>query len=204
MIFIVFSFAVGCESDDQCPSTQQCYNAQCVSPCILGDACAANAECYGDNHRAACRCLPGFDGNPLLRCERVECRIDTDCPSDRACINQHCINPCANSPCASNAVCHVRNHNVACRCPESTPIGNPLVYCERQPVAAIEPECRTDADCPSRLACINEKCAEPCHELRPCSQTAKCSVQDSVPVRTMICTCAEGWVPNNEGECKPG
>lgn len=123
------------------------------------------------------------------------------------CLNERCINPCsdvANPPCAVNALCYVRNHNAGCRCPEHLPLGNPLSFCERSPPIESEPECRHDTDCPSQLACINNECTNPCIALSPCSTSARCSVLDTMPVRTMICTCPEGWVPNSEGECKPG
>ncbi|CAH0390731.1 unnamed protein product [Bemisia tabaci] len=194
---------VDCESDSHCLSSQTCYNGKCVNPCILEDACAPNAECYGDNHQTACRCAPGYEGNPLVRCEHVECHSDSECRSDQKCFNLHCVNPCQYSPCAPNAVCYVNNHNAACRCPESLPLGNPAVNCERQPSFGKEPECKYDTDCVSGLACLTNKCVDPCYELVPCSNSARCNVLDSVPVKTLTCTCSEGWVPNAEGECRP-
>lgn len=178
-----------------------------MNPCILGDPCTANAECYGSDHRATCKCQPGYTGQPLALCRRVECQVDADCPQDQSCMSQHCINPCTattNPPCASNAICYVRNHVAGCRCPDHLPVGSPLAYCEKKPVLAAEPECKHDPDCPSQLACIRNNCVNPCITLSPCASSATCSVLDTVPVRTMICTCPDGWVPNNEGECKPG
>lgn len=84
-------------------------------------------------------------------------------------------------------------------------MGNPLAYCERiPPVSSAEPECKYDTNCPSQLACIRNVCVNPCIALSPCSATAVCSVLDTIPVRTMTCTCPDGWVPNSEGECRPG
>ena len=201
----LFLPAVGCQSDSECPNTKQCHNGECLNPCIVGDPCAPNAECFGENHRANCRCPAGYRGNPLDRCTRAECRVDDDCPSNRACVSEHCVNPCAASPCAANAVCYVTNHIAGCRCPEHLPVGNPMAHCERAPPPTpAAPECRVDPDCPSKLACIDQHCVNPCRELAPCAPTAHCSVLDSVPVRTMTCVCPEGWVPDNRGECKPG
>lgn len=200
---------MGCESDEHCSFDKVCYNGDCVNPCIIGNPCAISAECYGDNHRAACKCPPGYQGDPFVRCAQVECHIDADCQEDRMCVSQRCVNPCVDSfnpPCASNAICYIRNHAVGCRCPDYLPIGNPLSYCERErtPQPSVpEPECRIDANCPSQLACINEHCVNPCSALIPCSPTAKCNVLDSVPLRTLTCMCPEGWIPNKEGECKP-
>lgn len=195
---------LGCQSNDECNNDQQCYNGQCINPCILGNPCATNAECYGNNHRAACKCPSGYSGNPFDRCERVECRIDTDCPLDRMCIENHCVNPCAsiaNPPCAQNAMCFAQNHAAGCICPDNLPEGNPLTYCTARIPSIDEPECKIDADCPSKLACIKETCSDPCKALTPCSRNAECSVVDTVPIRTMICTCPDGWVPNDNGEC---
>lgn len=196
---------LGCQSDDECSNDKQCFNGECVNPCALGDPCAVNAECYGHNHRSACRCPPGLEGNPFERCARVECHSDFDCPSDRACIDNHCINPCAinfNPPCAQNAICYVRNHIASCKCPDDLPEGNPLSYCEKRPIQQDQPECVVDYDCPSKMACIRNKCVNPCTELIPCSPTAKCSVLDSSPVRTMVCECPDNWVPDQNGECR--
>lgn len=195
-------FKLACQTNDECPNDKTCYNNECVNPCALSNPCAVNAECFGHNHRTACRCPSGYEGSPFERCERVECHSDFDCPSDRACINNHCISPCDhNSPCAQNAVCFVRNHVASCKCPDHLPNGNPLSYCERVALD-VGPECRFDDDCPSRLACIREKCVEPCRELSPCASTARCSVLDSSPVRTMVCECPELFVPDENGECR--
>lgn len=197
---------VGCQTDNECNNDQQCYNGQCVNPCILGDPCATNAECYGDNHRATCKCPSGYSGNPFFRCERAECRVNTDCPNDRTCLENRCVNPCsniANPPCAQNAKCIAQNHAAACLCPENLPEGNPVTYCLPATPIVGEPECRIDIDCPSKLACIKNTCVDPCRTLTPCSASAQCSVLDTTPVRTMICTCPDGWISNNNGECQP-
>lgn len=195
-------FKLECQSNDDCSNDKTCYNNECINPCVLGDPCAVNAECFGLNHQTACRCLSGYRGSPFERCERIECSSDFECPGDRACLNHHCINPCEqDSPCAPNAICFVRNHAATCKCPEDLPNGNPLSYCERIQLD-IGPECKYDDDCPSKLACIREKCVEPCKELTPCAPSARCSVLDSSPVRTMVCECPELTVPDQNGECR--
>ena len=195
-------FKIGCESDTECSNDKTCYNGECVNPCSLNDPCPVSAICYANNHRAACKCAPGLEGNPLERCERVECYSDYECPNDRACVNKYCVNPCnQNNPCANNALCFVSNHYANCKCPESMPEGNPFSFCHKR-FNEPEPECRMDGDCPSQLACINAVCINPCVELSPCARTAKCSVLDSLPVRTMICTCPELFVPDLNGECR--
>lgn len=59
-----------------------------------------------------------------------------------------------------------------------------------------------DGDCPSRHACLNNICREACSELKPCAANAKCFVSDSVPFRTLICKCPEGYLPDEKGACR--
>lgn len=194
---VIFPFVVGCDNDNECPNDEQCYNSQCINPCILGDPCSRSAECYGTNHRSQCRCPPGYAGDPFDRCERIECRSDSDCPNNRACLQQRCIDPCsslADPPCAQNAICYAQNHAAGCQCPPHLPQGNPMSYCQPPVIIEGRPECELDVDCPSKLACIKNRCLNPCVELSACHSSAHCSVVDTVPIRTMICTCPVGWV----------
>ena len=64
-----------------------------------------------------------------------------------------------------------------------------------------EPECRVDADCPSRLACLQEVCRDPCSVLTPCGINAQCTVQNTLPQRTMICMCNPGYVGDADVAC---
>lgn len=178
-------------------------NRQCVNPCYLQNPCAVGAECYPLNHKAECRCPPGTEGDPRVRCKPVGCQSDNECPLDRACVNRECVNPCTyNNPCASNAICEVFNHRPQCRCPQGFE-GNPREYC-RRPVVEAEPECRRDADCSPGLACIQERCQNPCSVLNPCHQTAICRVINTLPVRTMICECIPPLVGDGYSGCFPG
>lgn len=64
--------------------------------------------------------------------------------------------------------------------------------------------CKTDADCPSGLACIADKCQDPCIVLKPCGIGAECRVHDTGPWRTMVCICPPGFVSNDERGCERG
>ena len=64
-----------------------------------------------------------------------------------------------------------------------------------------EPECRVDADCPSRMACLNEVCRNPCTALTPCGINAECTVQNTLPQRTMMCMCRPGYVGDADVAC---
>ena len=60
--------AVGCESDQECSNNEACDNGDCINPCANSNPCSSNAICFNENHRANCRCPPGFTGDPFSRC----------------------------------------------------------------------------------------------------------------------------------------
>lgn len=195
----VACYTVGCRTDSECGPAKACINNNCVNPCLVKDSCGINAECFVHRNQAQCRCRSGYRGDPFTRCTIVGCVSNSDCPNDRQCINAQCINPCIYSnPCSSLSECRVQNHIALCRCPLGF-IGNPYVSCRKEP----EPECRQDTDCPGRLACINEKCQNPCTVLQPCHNPAECLVSPTVPVRTMICVCPIGYISSGSGTCNP-
>ena len=98
----------------------------------------------------------------------------------------------------------VRFHTAACQCPPGL-IGapDPTVSCVHPPEPHFNTtvECYYDSDCADGLACleggggvgavggVRPKCLDPCYELRPCHASAICSVRNTVPFRTMICSC---------------
>lgn len=202
---ILSKFSVGCDSDSECSDSDLCYNGACLNPCLIDTPCAISAECYGVNHRASCRCPSGTVGNPFTRCIAAECETDNDCNDDSVCAKGTCYNACSVngiSSCADNAECFSRNHAASCRCPPAFPIGDPSVHCQKATVLN-EPECIMDGDCPSGHACLKDECREACSELKPCKGNSRCSVSDSIPFRTLICRCPEGFVPSEDGSCKP-
>lgn len=75
--------------------------------------------------------MPNYHGDPYSGC-RPECIQNTDCPTDKTCLNTRCVDPCAGL-CAVDAVCRVLRHQPDCRCPEGY-TGNPLVQCRQPPV----------------------------------------------------------------------
>lgn len=86
-------------------------------------------------------------------------------------------NPCIPSPCGSNAECRVIDYRAVCSCLPGM-LGAPP-YCR--------PECLIHADCPTRLACVSNKCRDPC--AGACGFNSQCSVINHQPV----CTCLEGY-----------
>lgn len=71
-------------------------------------------------------CFPSTE-NVVL----VECGTNTECPSDKACINQRCQDPCSSNRCGLNAECITINHHPSCHC-QSGLAGDPQLQCFRR------------------------------------------------------------------------
>ncbi len=67
----------------------------------------------------------------------------------------------------------------------------------------MEVGCTRDSDCPSQHACIHGKCRNPCQLSKPCGIQAECAVLDTLPVRTLTCTCLPGYEGDASVECTP-
>lgn len=100
-----------------------------ITPCNP-TPCGANAICREKNGAGACACLPEYIGNPYEGC-RPECMINSDCPSNKACMRHKCNDPCPGT-CGQNADCQVVNHLPSCTCrPGYT--GDPFKFCNLPP-----------------------------------------------------------------------
>ena len=96
-----------------------------VDPCVP-NPCGPNSNPprnIGD--RCQCSCLSEMIGSPP-NC-RPECVINSDCSSDKACINRKCQDPCPGL-CGVNAYCRVRNHIPICVCNKGYS-GDPFSQC---------------------------------------------------------------------------
>lgn len=223
-----------------------------MNPC-QPSPCGPNSQCRETNGQAVCSCLPTYVGSPPS-C-RPECVVSSECPLDKACINQKCQDPCPGT-CGINARCEVRNHSPICSCkvdntgdpfircyplprkisnayfsnlfstnhilappPEPRPVENPCVpspcgpnsQCRDINGAAVcsclpnmmgsapncRPECVINSECVSSLACINEKCRDPCPG--SCGFGAICEVINHNP----NCRCPEGYQGNAFVSCSP-
>jgi len=91
--------------------------------------CGPNTLCEKVGSTAVCKCLPGLQGVPtsVTGCY-PECVLSSDCPGDKACIQNKCRDPCSQNVCGSKAVCKTINHSPLCSCP-SPLIGNPFEEC---------------------------------------------------------------------------
>lgn len=87
--------------------------------------CGPLSECRNINGGSSCACLSTYIGAPP-NC-RPECSINSECPSNQACINEKCRDPCPGS-CGLNAICNIINHTPVCTCSEYE-TGDPFTIC---------------------------------------------------------------------------
>lgn len=97
----------------QCLEIRQNYPVENTNPCSPSP-CGANANCREQNGAGACTCIQDYTGNPYEGC-RPECVLNSDCPSNLACLNSKCKDPCPGT-CGRNAMCQVVNHLPSCTC----------------------------------------------------------------------------------------
>lgn len=100
---------------------------------------------------------------------------------------QEYINPCVPSPCGPNSQCRDIGGTPSCSCMPNF-IGSP---------PNCRPECVINQECQSSLACIQQKCRDPCPG--SCGFGAQCSVINHTP----ICTCPEGFTGDPFVNCQP-
>lgn len=95
------------------------------------------------------------------------------------------IDVCTPNPCGPNSQCKESDGISVCSC---------LVnYVGRPP--NCRPECVINVECPGNLACIAEKCNDPCPG--SCGFHATCSVVKHVP----ICICEHGYTGDPFSGC---
>ena len=97
------------------------------------------------------------------------------------------IDPCNPTPCGINAQCSARNGAASCNC-YSGMEGDPYIACKH--------ECTVNTECSSNLACINNKCRDPCPGV--CGAHAYCRVTNHFP----ICKCDAGYIGDPFTSCQ--
>lgn len=156
--------------------------------------CGANAVCKERNGAGACTCLPEYFGDPYTGC-RPECVTNSDCPKERACVNNKCKDPCP-GVCGLNAECNVVNHSPSCWClPGYT--GNALVSCRLPP----PPPSKIKYKCLFLLSnflftSVPEK-VNPCVP-SPCGPYSNCRVVND----HAVCSCDVNYI-GTPPACKP-
>ena len=61
---------IGCSSDFECATNQACRDRSCINPCTNDKPCSPSAICSTRNHKATCKCPPGFEGDPYRQCTK--------------------------------------------------------------------------------------------------------------------------------------
>lgn len=173
-----------CIQNSECLLNEACSNQKCQDPCI--GTCGVGARCSVVNHSPICSCPSRYEGNPFVRCSPIgnlnttllltsvandiKCAFSVERPMDP-------IDPCRPSPCGPNAQCRPVGDSPSCSClPEF--IGSP---------PNCRPECVSNTECSNSLACINQKCKDPCPGL--CGSNAECRVVSHSP----MCVCIVGY-----------
>lgn len=95
-------------------------------------------------------------------------------------------NPCIPSPCGPNSICKDINGSPSCSCLPNF-IGRP---------PNCKPECISSSECPNDLACIDQKCKDPCPG--SCGFNAECKVIS----HTANCICLPGYSGNPFESCQ--
>lgn len=97
------------------------------------------------------------------------------------------VNPCLPSPCGPYAQCQEYGSNAKCSCLPNF-IGSP---------PQCRPECTVNSECNANMACINQKCVDPCPGA--CGNDAVCTVNNHLP----SCSCLQGYTGDPFVRCYP-
>lgn len=107
-------------------------------------------------------------------------------PTEEAVIEQP-PNPCNPSPCGPNSQCKPVGTSPSCSCLAEF-VGVP---------PNCRPECVSNSDCAYNLACMNQKCKDPCPGT--CGLNADCRVISHAP----NCICLPGFIGDPFRLCSP-
>jgi len=165
-----------CSVSSECAQDRACVNQRCADPCP--GTCGNEAICKVTNHNPICSCPAGYSGDPFVRC--APWQEEPEQPKSNE-------NPCVPSPCGRNSQCRVVGETGVCSCLPN--------FVGRAP--NCRPECTINTECPANLACINERCQDPCPG--SCGFNAFCSVVNHSP----ICTCDSGYTGDPFAGCNP-
>ncbi|KRT79972.1 hypothetical protein AMK59_6539, partial [Oryctes borbonicus] len=146
-----------CVTSSECAYDKACINQKCSDPCP--GTCGISTICNTVNHSPICVCQPGYTGDPFTRCYVLP---PPPPPSVRPSVIDHCVP----SPCGPYSECRDLGGSPSCSCRIGY-IGTP---------PNCRPECISSHECASNLACIREKCKDPCPG--SCGTNAECNVQN--------------------------
>ena len=174
-------------------TTTTVRSTEVIDPCNP-TPCGANAQCRSRQRAGACSCIAGYFGDPYLAC-RPECVLNTDCPSERACVNNKCVDPCP-GVCGINAICNAVRHMPICTClngytgdaitqctlvPHGVPVVEETDPCDPNPCGAYSQHKEQNGVCvcSCEVAMIGAppNCRPECLVSSECSQTTACMQQ---------------------------
>lgn len=177
-----------CTISSECSFDKACVNQKCVDPCP--GSCGQNTICQVRNHAPICSCNNGYTGDPFSRCYPIPRELSVrnnvvffnqfmnSTIAPPTIVQQQSIRePCLPSPCGPNSQCRNINGHSSCSC---------LVNYFGVP-PNCRPECTTNTECLPSLACINNRCLDPCPG--SCAYNAQCTVRNHIPT----CVCPEGY-----------
>lgn len=95
------------------------------------------------------------------------------------------VNPCEPSPCGPHSICKISGDNPICACL--------LSYKGTPP--NCRPECISNSECDYNLACLNQKCVDPC--IGACGSNTECRVVSHAP----MCLCQSGYTGDPFSYC---
>lgn len=152
--------------------------------------------CKEQNRAGSCTCLPDYIGNPYEGC-RPECVLNSDCPSNKACLNNKCKDPCPGT-CGQNADCTAVNHLPACVClPGYT--GDPFSFCRLIPQRKILHNSSLNLYKSIKLIAVAEERPpqNPCQP-SPCGPNSQCREVNGQGV----CSCLPEYI-GSPPSCRP-
>jgi hypothetical protein len=163
--------------------------------------CGPNSQCREVNGQAVCSCLPNYTGSPP-GC-RPECVVSSECPLDKACLNQKCVDPCPGT-CGTNAKCFVKNHSPICSC-QNGYTGDPFSRCYPNPRKNFPNYCNwfSNSLCHYQSAPVQDTPVKPYRNPcvpSPCGPNSQCQVNGESP----SCSCLPTYIgspPNCRPEC---
>lgn len=186
-----------CILNSECSRDKACINQKCRDPCP--GTCADNALCEVHNHIPMCHCPDDMEGNAFLMCkpkQKSNNNLVYLLKSQEiirifllplVVVEKEPVNPCIPSPCGPNSHCREANGVASCSCLPDM-LGSP---------PSCRPECITNSECPSNMACFNKKCQDPCPG--SCGHQALCHVVNHNPV----CSCPNGFTGSPFVACQP-
>lgn len=187
-----------CTISTECNFDKACINQKCADPCP--GVCGTGAQCQVRNHAPLCSCQLGYTGDPFTVCYPIPreflCyperftfynRTVTCTALPPTSVTEPTRDPCLPSPCGPNSQCRNVNHQASCSCLPNF-FGAP---------PNCRPECVTNSECSSNLACINNRCTDPCPG--SCAYNAQCNVINHIP----ICSCPRDYIGDPFVSCQP-